>query len=300
MASREPNKFVILILGTLALLNILSWTVVYELNRPSLLEVNFFDVGQGDAIFIETPQNFQILIDGGPSAKILEKLGKEIPFYDRTLDLVILTHPDPDHLLGIIDVLKSYKVGLVGFTGITSEKSEFLEWQSQISRRKTPTVILKKGQKVLIGKKVYLEILAPIEDFEGREVKDFNSSSIVAKLVFADNNFLFTGDTPKSVEKELVDERIDLDSDILKVGHHGSKTSTSEIFLAAVTPEVAVIQVGSNKKSDGLCDDKVNNRYGHPHCEVLERLEKYGIRVLRTDQLGDIKIISDGRNYIIK
>jgi competence protein ComEC len=288
MHNGRIKKLVFPLFSLLVVLNSLAWIVVYNLSKPQFLEVDFFDVGQGDSIFIETPQKYQILIDGGPSSRIIEKLGKVMPFYDRSLDLVILTHPDSDHLTGLIDVLKNYKVNLIGFTGVVSPNPEFIEWKFQISAKKIPQVVLKKNEKIIIGKEVYMYILAPLESFEGREVKDFNSSSIVARLVFKNSSFLFTGDMPKSVEKALVENKSNIDSDVLKIGHHGSKNSTSDIFLQAVTPEIAVIQVGKN------------NPYGHPHQEVLNRLQNYGIKILRTDQDSDIKIISDGENFKIK
>jgi len=300
-------------LGILFIANILVWTVVFDLNRPRVLEVNFFDVGQGDAIFVETPKRTQILIDGGPSSKIIEKLGKEMPFYDRSIDLIISTHPDSDHLSGLIDVLKRYKVNLVAFNGAKSLRPEFIEWESQILKKKIPTKVLKKSQRILIGDNLYFEILAPLENFEGREVSDFNTSSIVTKMVFGKNSFLFTADAPQSIEEKLVKENanldynpptahqgIDLNSDILKVSHHGSRTATTESFLKSVTPEIAVIQVSGDQKVKGKdCDNKERNQYGHPHCEVLERLEGYGIKVFRTDKDGDIKIVSDGNNLRI-
>jgi competence protein ComEC len=278
----KAKNLVFIFLGILFCLNILAWLIVFDLNKPKLLGVNFFDIGQGDAIFIETPQRHQILIDGGPSSAILEKLGKELPFYDRSIDLIILTHPDPDHLNGLVEVLKSYKVELVGFNGAKGTNPAFSEFEKEIQKNKIPKIILFKGKRIWIGNKIHLDILSPLESFEGKEVRDFNTSSIVARLVFGQNEFLFTGDAPKSIERELVGSNLNLDSDVLKVAHHGSKTSSTEEFLEKVSPEIAVISVGKN------------NKYGHPHQEVLDRLEKYGIKVLRTDLQGDIKISSDG------
>jgi len=298
--SEQRRKFTFGILLVLVFFNFIAWSLVYDLNRLDFLEVTFFDVGQGDSSFIETGEGYQILIDGGPSSRILEKLGKEMPFWDRSIDLIILTHPDLDHLTGLIDVLKNYKVDLVATNGTVSPRPEFKEFENQIKNKNLDSVILRKSQKILIGKNLYFEILAPLEDFEGREVSDFNTSSIVARMVFFKNEFLFTGDALKSIEDQLVGEGINLDSDILKVSHHGSKTATSENFINAVNPEIAVIQVG------------LNNQYGHPNKEVLDLLNKYGIRTLstsssttlnstefkifRTDKDGDIKIFSDGEN----
>ena len=286
--SIKKKKLIYFGLGFLLSFNVLAWAEVYDLSKPARLEVNFFDVGQGDAIFITTPSKQQILIDGGPSSAILEKISKAMPFYDRSIDLVVFTHPDPDHLLGLIDVLRSYKIGAVGNTGIKSSKSGFISWQTEVSENKIQEFYLTKGNVIKFSDDSYIKILAPFEDFKGKEAADANSSSLVMKLVFGRKSFLITGDSPKSVEEEMLEkEKEILDSDVLKVGHHGSKTSTSEAFLVAVSPEVAVIQVGKD------------NRYGHPNQEVLETLERYGIRILRTDQLGDIKITTDGNSLNI-
>jgi len=290
---RQDKNFNFTVLGILFILNILAWIIVFDLSQPQFLEVNFFDIGQGDAIFIETPQRHQILIDGGPSSAILEKLGKVLPFWDRTIDLIILTHPEADHLSGLNEVLKKYKVENILWTGIQRETAEYEEWQRLIEEEKTKEgaqiKIAKAHQEIKWSRTVldHLEILFPFENLEGKFFKDSNNTSIVSKLVFGENSFLFTGDIYKEVEKEFIDKELEIDSDILKVAHHGSKTSTSEDFLKVITPEIAVISVGKN------------NSYNHPHQEVLEVLLKYGIKVFRTDKDGDVKIISDGENLKI-
>ncbi len=276
-----------LIVGLLALLfcfNILAWIAVFQISQPQFLKIVFFDIGQGDAIFIETPRKTQILIDGGPSGKIVEKLGQELPFSDRSIDMIIATHPDKDHISGLVEVLKSYQVDLVGTTGIKGISGEFNEFTVEIENNGSVEVILKKSQRIIIGK-LAIEVFAPLEDFEGREVKDTNISSLVLKAVYGNNSFLLTGDAPQSVEKKLVSENIS--AQVLKVGHHGSNSSSNDAFLEKVSPEIAIIQVGKN------------NPYGHPTEEVLGKLEKYGIMVLRTDQLGDISFLADGQETII-
>lgn len=284
--SKIPTKSILFILAVLFFLNILAWIVVFNLRESSSLEVIFFDVGQGDAIFIITPQKHQILIDGGPDSSVLEKLAETLPFWDRSIDLVILTHPEHDHMAGLIEVLKQYEVENILWTGVVRETIEYKEWLKVIQKEGAEINIAKAGQKIRAGK-VEIDILHPFEDLKDIEVKNSNDTSIISRLVFKENSFLFTGDATKSAERKLIDycEQKDciLDSDILKVGHHGSKTSTSDEFLENVLPKIAVIQVGKNK-------------YGHPTFEVLERLAKFGIRVLRTDELGSIKIISDGKN----
>lgn len=295
MSNKKIKNFIFLIFGLLITLNILAWIAVFDLRGPQLLEVNFLDVGQGDSIFIETPLRNQILIDGGPSSIILEKLGRKMPFWDRSIDLIILTHPEKDHLAGLIEVLKKYRVENILWTGVLRDTSEFQEWQKLIEEEKNKEgaqiKIAKNPQKINLSTSEvnsYIEVLFPLESLEGKEMKDSNNSSIIAKLVFGENSFLFTGDIYKSAEKKLIDGGLDLNSDVLKVSHHGSKTSSGEEFLAAISPEIAVISVGKD------------NSYGHPHSETLETLAKYDIKVLRTDRDGDIKILCNSQSLKLK
>lgn len=280
--------------------NILVWIVVFDLAQFRFLEVNFLNVGQGDAILIETPQRHQILIDGGPDSTILEKLGNEMPFWDRSIDLVVLTHPERDHISGLIEVLKRYKVNYILWTGVLRDTAEYKEWLRAVEkevREGADIKIAQAGQRIILWKSDlhnlwksdlhnYMEVLFPFEDLEGKEYKNSNNTSIVARLVFDQNSFLFTGDAYKSVERKLIENQFHLGSDVLKVGHHGSKTSNSKEFIEAVSPEVAVISVGKD------------NRYGHPHQDTLENLA--GIKILRTDLDGDIKIITDGTSLKIR
>jgi competence protein ComEC len=286
--NQKARNFVLSILVVLASLNFLAWIAVFDLSKPQFLEVNFFDVGQGDAIFIQTPKRNQILIDGGQSSVILEKLGKEMPFWDRSIDLIILTHPERDHLVGLLEVFKKYKVENIFWTGIKRDIPEYQEWQKLIKKERAKIYIIPFVQKVTIGKDISMNFLYPIENLADKEYQNSNDTSIVAKLNFNQNSFLFTGDISKSVEEELINYYQNLKSDVLKVAHHGSKTSTSEEFLKKILPKIAVIMVGKE------------NPYGHPHQEVLEILNKFGIRVLRTDENGDVKIISDGQKLKIK
>lgn len=296
MIKGKRNKnFVLGLFILLVCLNILAWTGVFELSSSRDLEVVFFDIGQGDAIFIETLRGHQILIDGGPDINILEKLGREMPFFDRTIDLVILTHPEQDHIAGLIEVLERYRVEYILWTGVNRKTAEYERWREVIDKEEKEGAIIKiakSGQKIFCSapesKDCYFEILYPFECLEGKEVKNANNTSIVARLVFKNNSFLFTGDIPKSVEAELIKEGANLDSDVLKVAHHGSKTSTIEDFIWKVSPEIAVIQAGRD------------NRYGFPHQEVLEILQKFDIKILRTDKNGDVKIISDGSNLLYR
>lgn len=283
----SKNKVVLIFISSLFLLNIFTWEIVWDLSQSRNLTVDFLNVGQGDSIFIETPGNQQILIDGGPDSKILEKLGKEMSFCDRTIDLIILTHPEKDHLAGLLEVLKRYKVKNILWTGVVRDTVEWQEWISLIKKEKAEIRIAKIGDRIILKKespKIFIDILNPADNLDGEELKDSNDSSIVADLMVGKNSFLFTGDISSAVEKQLAEENIK--ADVLKIAHHGSKYSSSEDFLKAVLPKFAIIEVGEND-------------YGHPNNEVLARLNNFGIETLRTDQDGDIKIFSDGNNLKI-
>ncbi len=286
------QKFIIIIIFLVGI-NILAWLVVFDLAEYKYLEVTFFDVGQGDAIFIETPQRHQILIDGGPDTKILEKLGKKMPFWDRTIDLIVLTHPEYDHMVGLLEVLKRYKVENVLWTGVVRETSEYEEWMKLLEKEKARIIFAQAGQKVTCtlcyhGKWEFL-VLFPQESIVGKiQKRSSNNTSVVSKLVMAKTRVLFNGDIEKEVESKLITNQIDLKAEVLKIAHHGSKTSTSEDFINAVSPQIAVISVGRN------------NPYGHPDSEILKTLQNKKIKVLRTDKHGDVSLISNGIFWKLK
>ena len=282
----EKNKVVFVIFFILFGLNVSAYSAVYQIRQVEGLEIVFFDIGQGDSALIETSQGHQILVDGGPGSEILEKLADEMPFWDKEIDLVILTHTEHDHIAGLLEVLKRYKVDYILWTGAINNTLEYKEWLDLIGKEGALVKIAQAGQRIKVGKG-YLEILHPFENLEGINVKDINDTSVVFRLVFKDISFLFTGDIGKPVEKELI-EKNDLDSDVLKVGHHGSKTSSSLEFIQSVSPSAAVISCGKN------------NRYGHPHEDVLQILESCDISILRTDQNGYIKIFSDGSSFNVE
>ena len=281
------RKVVYFIICFLAITAILIWLAVFIEAKSDHLEINFYNIGQGDAVLIEAPSNNQILIDGGPDFSILEKLGRDLPFYDRKIELVILTHPDKDHLFGLVEVLRRYKVEKILTTGILCSTAVCKEWNNLISQKDIPVKIARAGQIIKIDQGFNLAVLYPFENLKGKEVKNDNNTSIVNRLVYGKNSFLFTGDAEIKVEKELLASNINLDSDILKLSHHGSKGATSVEFLKEVSPKAAVISVGEN-------------RWGMPHGELLERLDENRIRVYRTDIDGDIRVVSDGVSFLIE
>jgi len=283
----KKNFYLIMLLMLTGTTTFIWYAVFYFASRQNLL-VTFFDVGQGDAIFIEVPGGHQILIDGGPNNKILTKLGGTLPPWDRSIDLLILTHPHTDHLAGLLEVLKRYRVEMVLETGVNYSLPEYEEWRRLLKEKKVKVIRAEMGQRIRLSPSAYLDVLSPFENFEGLSPKNVHDAMIIAKLIYASTTALFMGDAEKSLEYRLLFSGVNVASDILKVGHHGSKTSSAEEFLRAVAPQVAVIQVGHK------------NRYGHPAQEVLDRLAAAGAKILRNDLDGDIRIVSKGIGYEIR
>ncbi len=284
---KQKRNFIIYFFGGLVVILVLVWSAVFSQTgqaQDGLLEVTFFDVGQGDAIFIETPGGRQILIDGGPDNSVLRKLAEEMPFYDRSIDIVIATHPDADHITGLIDVLEKYDVGLVIDSGDFKGTGVFQEYSSVLKDKNYRYKKAIVGDKIKIGEDIILEILNPGEELYEKS----NNNSVVIRMDYSDASFLFTGDAERLVEHRLIQGGWDIDVDVMQVAHHGSKTSSSQLFLENVSPDLAVISVGEN------------NRYRHPFPAVLENLDKYGIKVLRTDTDGDIGFVSDGEEIIVQ
>ncbi len=265
------------LLSFLIVINFFSWSLLLYLKDDSL-RVVFFDVEQGDAIFIKTPQNHHILIDGGAGSVVLEGLGREMPFFYNKIDLIVLTHPHDDHVSGLIEVIDRYNVKDIICTGVVGGSAVNRRWSDIINNRGYRPA--KAGQRVLANN-FSLNILYPIRLLQEVEVRDLNQASIISWIAFKDKyNFVFMGDAYKEQEEVVVnylkEKELFFEADVLKVGHHGSRTSTSEVFLEALSPKIAVIMAGED------------NRYGHPHQETLDILSEYGIKVLRTDRDGDI------------
>ncbi len=255
-----------------------SLYVIWQ-DNPGKLEVVFFDVGQGDSAFIETPNGFQVLVDGGPTSIVLDKLGREMPFYDKTIDLIVLSHPDSDHITGLLEVLKRYEVKNILWTGIIDNTAEYQEWVKLIKEEGAEIIIAEAEEKIVLQKSplIYFLVLYPFDSLAGKEIEETNETSVVGRLVFGNKSFLFMGDVSSKIETELIKKYgVELNSDILKVAHHGSKYSSSLEFIEAVSPDTAIISVGENT-------------WGHPTPETLQTLEKLGIKTLITKEEGDIK-----------
>lgn len=270
----------------LALCNALIWYGVYWQNREAVLTVAFLDVGQGDAIYIKSPTGNEVLVDGGPDGAVLRELGAIMPLYDRSIDVVIATHSDKDHIAGLIDAFRAYEVGMFIDSGVEADTSYHDALEEAVWREGAASVVARRGMNIQLGGGAYLVVLFPDRDAPNIET---NQGSIVAKLVYGTTSFMLMGDSPDAIEEYLV--MLDgntLDSDVLKVGHHGSRTSTQDSFLSLVTPSYAIISAGKD------------NSYGHPHTEVVEQLVRFGASILGTYEKGRIVIESDGKVLEIK
>lgn len=238
--------------------------------------ISFLDVGQGDASLITLPargRTVQILIDGGPTTAILPALEAVMPKGDRSIDLVVLTHPQLDHFGGLIDVVKRYRVGAFLWNGRAGTIGAWNDLVAAVQESGIPAVALGRGDAIRIGNRA-LAVLHP--DQAGLMSGELNDSSLVTRLDTDGVRALFTGDIAARTERLLSPEEIR--ADILKVPHHGSKYSSSEEFLAAVRPRAAFIEVGKN-------------RYGHPTAEALARLAAAGGRIFRTDRDGTVRVL---------
>jgi competence protein ComEC len=256
------------------------WYAVIREFRNGLLTVSFLDIGQGDSIFIDAPSGRQVLIDGGANGAVLRELSKVIPWYDRTIDVVIPTHPDADHIGGLVDVLPRYKVGMIVHSDVEGDTATAKALVNEIAREGAQQIIARRGQIIDLGSGAYIEILSPDRSVTQVET---NTGCVITRLVYGKTSFMLPCDAPKEIENYLVRlDAGDLHSDVLKAGHHGSKNSSSELFIGFVSPSYVVFSRGCN------------NKYGHPAPEVVALFERFGIPILDTCKNGTITFVSDG------
>lgn len=276
-----------LILGTLLVLfsvNFLVWDSIFTNLKKSDIEIYFFDVGQGDSHLIESKDGTQVLIDGGPPNKILNNLSGVLDFNDRHIDAIVLSHPHVDHISGLIEVLKSFDVDYLFESGVNYSTPEAQEFRKLVNERletgSLKKIIVDKPLSLNFFEGAKLRFLYPDKSFEGKILKQIHDSMVVAELSYKNKKILFAGDMGKNTEQYLIKKGEIGDIDILKVGHQGSKTSSSKKFLDIAKPEYSIIPVGKNN-------------YGHPTQEVLSRLASIGSQIFRTDTDGTIKFEID-------
>ncbi len=284
---RVPKKWIVTPLLVIA---IVMWVAI--LNFPDdRLHVSVLDVGQGDAILVQTPAHQNILIDGGPNPSAIDlELSEKLPFWDRKIDLAILTQPQADHLTGLIEVLHKYEVCQVFQPGIDSDSVTYQQWLNLINAEKIERQIVHSQQQIDLGDGIKIEVLHPPSHLLRGTSDDVNNNSLLLRLSWNSVSFLFTSDIGKEAEWYTIGKRVYLNSTVLKVGHHGSLTSTSEQFLAAVDPEIAVISVGAN------------NAFGLPNTEVVTRLTRWvpADRVYLTSTQGTIEFSTDSHRLWVE
>ena len=261
----------LLIVAFLLTLNIGLLSSIWRVSGE--FELHMLNIGQGDAILLVTPDEHHILVDGGPGRSVLMELAATVPYLFNEIDLLVLTHPHLDHMEGLVEVLKRFEVKavLMGFPDYESEVN-----MAFLQELDVPIYVAEAGRDFVFGE-VFLDVLYPFEPISG-EMENVNNASPVIMVHFGDERILLTGDAEHEVEEKLLAAGVDLRADILKAGHHGSRTSSTLEVLEAVGPEIMLISAGED------------NSYGHPHEETLQKAAELGIEVRRTDLEGRISL----------
>lgn len=279
----NKNKFLIIF----ALIFLIGLLLANEFKQNSGLEVSFLDVGQGDSIYIKAFNKTDMLIDGGKNGEVLlQNLSAVMDSFDNTIDVLVITHPDEDHSGGLLAVVRDYKVGSLFISGNISDNKNYNQILKIAESEKIPTFKAEAGTNIYLDKdkKIKFKILSPKGDVSFIES---NNASVVGQLIYGENEFMLTGDAYVEVEQNIIKENNNINSDILKLGHHGSKTSSAMDFLKAVNPEIVIISAGEN------------NSYGHPHKIVMDRVEALGVKSLATYDFGTITFLSDGEKIYL-
>ncbi|MCA9355803.1 MBL fold metallo-hydrolase [Candidatus Kaiserbacteria bacterium] len=278
-----------IILTLLLVVSVVVWFPFVSLSQADesqLLTVRFLDVGQGDSIHIITPDGYEMLIDGGPGGSVLRELANGRSFFDRSIDIVVATHPDTDHIGGLVDVIEKYQIGAIMETEVEGDSQAVIAFDKVVRAEGAHVVSAKAGQIIELGASTTVKILSPKGDTTNWEN---NTASIVLQLQYGEVGFMLTGDAPIGIENYLVDIYGEqLESEVLKLGHHGSETSSDSKFLKVVEPLYAVVSAGNN------------NRYGHPKESVLARAKATGAEVLSTAERGAIIFKSDGKEVWVE
>lgn len=281
---KRSSRILAVVLALLTLLALCIWYAALTEDRRGLLTVSFLDIGQGDAIFIDAPSGNQALIDGGPAdGGILRRLSAVMPWYDRSIDVVIPTHPDADHIAGLIDVLARYQVGLILHSSVLGDTKTFAAFNAAVAREEksgAQDLTAVRGQVIDLGGGAELHVLSPDRSLPHA---DTNDACVVTKLTYGNTAFMLPCDAPQGVEEYLVALGTStLKADVLKAGHHGSKTASAPVFVGYVAPTYAVYSRGCN------------NKYGHPNPETIATFARFAIPTLDTCTDGTVRFVSDG------
>lgn len=271
------GKHVCMALCVLAALALLAWRE-WTLAPNGKLRLHFVDVGQGDATLAMLPGGTVVVVDGGPDWSLLSAVGEHLPFFSRKIDLLVLTHPHLDHVASLPELVQRYHIGAVLMAGTPYPSGRYAAFAEALQQRGVPVLDVRQ-RHIALESGATLDVLWPPPAAVGMAAKDVNAVSVVTLLTAAGHRVLLTGDAEKNAERALLSAKIDLRADVLKVGHHGSRDSSTAEFLRAVRPAIAIVSSGSG------------NTYGHPHPEALQRLQAVEARVLRTDTVGTISLV---------
>lgn len=277
MPIQNTTKKISNLLLLLLFLNIVSWYYIVQTRRNATNTINFIDVGQGDSTLIQTDNNHQIIIDGGPDNSIINQIRHIIPINDKNIELIILTHPHDDHLDGIMELMNYYHIHHIIYTDIDNNEDKYQYFKNQMKEKKISTTIA-NSQLIKIDN-IEIKLLYPFQSISKQSFEDENESSIALKITSPRTSILITGDLSSKIEQKIMEKYYhDLNVDILKIGHHGSKTSTSNDFLIVTSPKSAIISCGQD------------NSFGHPAPETLDKLTQQDIEIHRTDLEGNISL----------
>lgn len=251
---------------------------------PGTMRVHFLDVGQGDCILIQLPNGQTMLVDAGKNESASTITDYLQALKVTRLDYLIGTHPHEDHIGSLDQVIEKFAAGEIFMPKVTANTKTFRELLEAIDKKGLQVTTAKAGVDILEEEGLSVKVLAPL----GSNYEELNNYSAVIKITYREISFLLTGDAETASEKEIINSGGNLKADVLKVGHHGSSSSTSLDFLNRVKPEYAVISLGAD------------NEYHHPHQATLNKLEKAGVNILRTDKRGTIVFTTDGKDLEVE
>lgn len=255
--------------------------------QGGFLRVIFLNIGQGDAILIEAPTGERVLVDGGPDDSVLVEIGRVMPFFERRIDAIVLTHPHADHVNGLVAVLRRYDVRQVVLTGVSYHEAAYEAFLEMATAKDVELIFVNGDFDLRLGG-VVIDVLYPFDSIEGEKFANINNSSIVMRLLYGGFSLFLAGDGEVEVEEELVSAGYDLSSDVMKASHHGSKTANSLDLISRLDADAVVISCG------------VDNSFNHPHIEAMRNFRMENLEIFRTDIDGAVEIVSDGKSYSIK
>ncbi len=265
----------------------LGLLLIFQLKDLGNFRMIACDVGQGDGLLLISPGGKQVVVDGGPGKKILDCLSAHMPFWDRKVEMIVLSHPHAEHMEGLLAILGSYKVDTVVTTNVPNKDKLFSAWQGAVKKSGAKVYVPGVGDKFAVDGLAF-DVLWPtrdkIEQWMISPAADLNDTSIVMRASYGNFCAYLTGDLPKEILQRIIDRQCD----VLKVVHHGSRTGTNQEVVDAIRPKLAIIQVGAK------------NQYGHPHKEVLDVLAANGVKILRNDLNGEVEVDSDGKSFSFK